>query len=108
LIYLPVSGDSIPVRYWKTTGGYTSLAYRLYPNESLFVTFDEDDLCPQEGENLNNRTIEAVARLEGDWKVRFTPVYGGPLHSFSMPEPALWNENDNDSIRFYSGTAVYS
>jgi hypothetical protein len=107
-IYLPVNNETIPVRHWEMANGYTSLAYRFQPNESLFVTLGKTDLLPPGGDSSNNRMTETVTRLEGDWKVRFNPVYGGPHQSITIPEPALWNENDNDSIRFYSGTAVYS
>jgi hypothetical protein len=44
--------------------------------------------------------------LEGPWKVRFDPAWGGPAE-VEFPRLIDWTESDEDGIRHYSGTATY-
>lgn len=44
--------------------------------------------------------------LEGPWNVSFDPNWGGPKNTV-FDKLALWNENSDPAIKFYSGTAFY-
>jgi hypothetical protein len=83
------------------------------PYGSVFVIF-RSDLDPATMASARNRPEPALPgrvildslRLEGPWSVAFSGGPGGPAGDRTMPL-ASWTEDENDSIRYFSGTAVY-
>lgn len=63
---------------------------------------------PQEGlEKMNLATKKEVMTLNQPWTVCFDPAWGGP-QKVSFAALQDWSKHPNDSIRYYSGTAVYT
>lgn len=42
------------------------------------------------------------------WKVQFDKSFGGPEKSIELPQLKSWTEFADSSIKYYSGTAIYS
>src|SRR5690606_7654792 len=46
-------------------------------------------------------------KIDGPWMVEFDHNAGGPKKAVEFEELMDWTRNDNDSIRYYSGHALY-
>ena len=56
---------------------------------------------------LNKRSNGRIS-LDGVWKLRFDPIAGGPRKILKTRELKDWTEYDEESVKHYSGMAVYS
>ncbi len=54
----------------------------------------------------NFPSIVPLTELKGPWEVTFDPMWGGPKHVV-FDDLIDWTQRLEDSIRYYSGTAVY-
>ncbi|HMR85533.1 MAG TPA: DNA-binding protein, partial [Niabella sp.] len=85
--------------------GRTYVKLPLYANGSAFVVFRKKvDVKKQEQPVA---AMKQVANISAGWKVQFDPAFGGPVEEVSFPALKLWNQHDNNAIKYYSGTAVY-
>ena len=89
---LAVTGDGRTVR--------ARLA--LPPFGSAFVVFG-----PGGGPAPERPSPTPAGTLEGPWRVRFDPAWGGPREVQTWPALVDWTTRPEAGIRFYSGTAVY-
>jgi hypothetical protein len=56
--------------------------------------------------NGNFPVLQNAADIRGPWQVYFDPQYGGP-GTVQIDNLESWTKNQDDAIRFYSGTATY-
>jgi hypothetical protein len=109
MFYNPVTGDTIPVNQWERADDRTNLSYSFSPNESIFVIFEPDNNLVRQNSNTKNWIeTETLLVVEGDWKVTFDSLLGGPNKPVTFGSLTDWSVNPDNRIRFYSGTAVYS
>ncbi|GAB3417931.1 glycosyl hydrolase [Niabella aquatica] len=104
-IFDPVSGSISSASNWEVRGGRTYVQLPLYANGSAFIIF-------RKKVNANKKkqpgtSMKQVANISTGWKVQFDPAFGGPEAEMHFPALRLWNEYDNDAVKYYSGTAVY-
>lgn len=74
----------------------------LPPSGSAFVVFGPGGASAPEGASPTS-----AGTLEGPWRVRFDPAWGGPREVQTWPALVDWTTRPEAGIRFYSGTAVY-
>jgi len=87
--------------YGSRPGGRTSVTLDLPKNGSIFVVFRKEPV-----EAVQPETVFDSRPLEGPWEASFDEQWGGQKSkTFETLTP--WNEDADDSIRYYSGTAVY-
>jgi hypothetical protein len=105
-LYNPVTNETRECTQWQTKNGVTKLTYKFDQNESLFVIFKEGKINPGSGKNW----IETIPEmnLSGEWKVQFDSAFGGAVNPVAFAELTDWSKNQDDRIRFYSGTANYT
>ncbi|MBB3221966.1 glycosyl hydrolase [Pseudoduganella umbonata] len=105
----PASGRRFALPGARTTPAGMSVPLRLEQHASVFVVFGTPTVPPAPplpaplpliGEVPVRRT------LRGPWQVRFDPDWGGPA-ALVLPELGSWSTHALDSVRHYSGTAVY-
>ena len=76
----------------------------LQPEEAVFlITSDRKEYKEDVDMPIKN---EIEHPIEGPWKVYFDKTKGGASDK-SFNDLTDWGKSDNDSIRFYSGEAVY-
>lgn len=80
-----------------------SLKLELAADQSLFLVATSVTLPHKEMTRSNVRVS-----LDGVWKLRFDPEAGGPGKILRTRELKDWTEYDEESIKHYSGMAVYS
>jgi hypothetical protein len=83
------------------------LPVRLEGNSSVFVVLQKtvDRKGVQKGSNWITTT--PVQTLDGDWKVSFNALLGGPKDDVVFNSLTDWSQHADTTIRYYSGTAVY-
>jgi len=107
-LVFPVSGETVRCTQWRVEKGHTLLNFRFHPYESLFVVFEKNAPSREEIAKDNGMETKTIRELQGEWKVQFDPVFGGPAAPVMLPDLADWSRSADPSIRFYSGTALYS
>jgi hypothetical protein len=106
-IFDPMTGEVTTALNWKITDRRTVLPVQLSPAGSLFIVLQKS--TKSQGTNTGKNWIEhdTLMKINGPWHVQFNPAYGGPEKPVIMNEPDDWTLHPNDSIQYYSGTAVY-
>ena len=107
VFYDPVWDKEYPVKSWELMEGRTELPVKLPANGSLFVIFREATEEKESKEGLNWSNYQQQQEIGGKWTVSFDPAYRGPRNPIQMESLKSWTEHSNDSVKYYSGTAVY-
>ncbi|WP_321373096.1 glycosyl hydrolase [uncultured Draconibacterium sp.] len=102
-VWHPETGKTEAVSF-AISGNQTTVPMHLEPNDAVFVVF---------GDNTNEKSVNipkvAESKLEevaGPWTVEFQPERGAPAQAtFEALTP--WNENADQGIKYFSGTASY-
>jgi hypothetical protein len=104
----PATGKTSPITY-KIADGRTTIPLHFDPNGSTFVVFTkpavEASLDLREPEEAQITSLDDA--LNHNWSVSFQPGRGAPV-SAGFDRLSSWSENQNDGIRYFSGTATYS
>lgn len=85
-----------------TDDGRTIVHIDLEQEGSTFVVFSDADAATP----FEKTTRKTIFTIESAWNVAFDETYGGPKEA-RFERLTYWNENENDAIKHYSGTAVY-
>ncbi|WP_316807885.1 glycosyl hydrolase [Pedobacter agri] len=107
-IYNPVSNDTIALKSWSINDGRTYFNLRLPANGSLFAIFKEKTNLNQLQTGLNSDKFKTIQDISKDWQVQFNSAYHGPSKAVIFKELMDWTKHPDSSIKYYSGTAVYS
>ncbi len=81
----------------------------MEPYESVFVVFRKPiskSFHTDIEANFPKPVI--VNELESNWNVQFDCSQRGPRNSVQFDKLIDWTNSENDSIKYYSGTAIYS
>ncbi|MBV9340351.1 MAG: glycoside hydrolase, partial [Acidobacteria bacterium] len=98
------SGKIEPASYY-TAEGRTTVPLYLAPWETVFVVFRSPAEAP-------SRTLPVVietslATIDAPWELSFPPGQGAPPTArFDKLTP--WNDNADEGIKYFSGTATYT
>lgn len=91
----PITGEIYKTN-WTRKNGRTALSVKLPANGSIFI------VCKASEENLAARPETSARPLEdGAWAVQFDTL-------LQFPALTDWAQHADSSIRYYSGTAVYT
>jgi len=87
----------------------TVVPLKLEALESAFIVFRKKSGTPA-GTSVDDNypQPEILATLNGPWKVSFSAGKRGPAEPVTFEKLYDWTSSSNDSIKYYSGTAVYS
>jgi hypothetical protein len=98
----PLDGSVLPAPVTVQDGAYSAVSIDLPPLGSTFVVFGAG------GSPSETRAVPAVAaEIEPQgWKVTFRPP-SGKTFTRDVGTLALWNESEDDAVKYFSGTAVY-
>jgi len=101
-----ISGSVRNLPAFVQTATTTSVPLILAPFESAFVTFSKPAVKGSSRSNFPSakRTIDVT----GPWIVNFDSKMRGPAKPVVFDGLTDWIDNSNDSIKYYSGTAIYN
>ena len=98
---------NLPVYSFNDDG--TSVPLTLQPLQSAFIVFRKAV------KNANSKSVIAnfpkpvsTKEINGPWLVKFDRKMRGPKNPVVFNQLTDWTKTKNDSIRYYSGTAVYT
>ena len=100
------SGSITEAAAFTQRDGRTHIPLHLDASESIFVVFGESIGADVNGSRASNTPgLEVLAALDGPWTVRFDGQ-GAPQETI-FATLTDWAKHPDESIRHYSGTAVY-
>ncbi|KEO74278.1 glycosyl hydrolase [Anditalea andensis] len=108
VFYDPVWDRYFPVKQWKIENGRTVIPVELVENESLFVIFRENTDRKEVNMGSNITEFNTVANLDNTWTIDFDETYRGPKKPLVWNKLQDWTAHENDSVKYYSGTAEYT
>ncbi|HNW56448.1 MAG TPA: glycosyl hydrolase [Bacteroidales bacterium] len=88
--------------------GMTTVPLKLEAFESAFIIFR--DKSSKSGEKLLSANFPehgTLTEVNGPWIVTFDKNSRGPVNPVTFESLQDWTASTNDSIKYYSGTAVY-
>ena len=102
----PVTGEMLAISSYTDDGSCISVELGFAPYQSYFLVFRRES--PRKGlKAADFAEKREVQTLDRPWTVSFDPEWGGPRKAvFNTLQD--WSEHPSDSIRYYSGTAVYT
>lgn len=85
----------------------TIVPLQLAPLESAFIVFRKDATVSNVvAANFPEKTL--VQTISSPWTVKFDYSLRGPKEAVVFNQLIDWTKSKNDSIKYYSGTAVYN
>jgi hypothetical protein len=104
-IWDAVTGEQKAAEVYTFKNGCTKLPLYLPANGSVFIVLRKQTTATEE----YARDIGiAVDTVRSTWTVTFDPTKGGPAQPVVFEQLKDWSTNDNNAIKYYSGTAVYT
>jgi len=102
-----MTGTVIPLNEYAEKEGRTIVPIKMKVNQSWFVVFSDSQIETGKGYDKNFTDSAVVQTLEMPWTVDFKNKQIGPKEPVSFSKLTDWIANDNEKIKYYSGTAVY-
>jgi hypothetical protein len=101
-----VTGGIRELEEFHVDGARTVVPLRFDAKQSAFVVFRKVWKATGRKGRANVPARREVAKIVGPWQVSFDPKWGGP-QSVEFAELDDWSKRPEDSIRYYSGMAIY-
>jgi len=103
-----VTGKSRSLPAFEQKDGFTTVPVRLEALESAFIVFTENTgKNGNGGFEANYPSLVDMKEINDPWSVTFDKSKGGPVNPVTFNNLLDWTQSDNDSIKYYSGKAVY-
>lgn len=103
-IWRAATGTAEPVSF-RTEGDVTVVPLDLEAEESVFVVFREP--TAERGRTVSTPSYQALAQLDGAWKVRFQSGRGAPEEIETEGLRSL-SDHSAPGVKYFSGVATYS
>jgi hypothetical protein len=104
VIWHAETGQMEPVSY-NIAKGRTAVTLNLAPIDAVFVIFK--DPATQSSVVQAPKSEKEITAIEGIWNVSFQPDRGAPAAA-SFDKLISYTESNDEGIKYFSGTAVYS
>ncbi|MDR1223337.1 MAG: glycoside hydrolase family 2 [Tannerella sp.] len=106
-----VTGEIRPLPSFEQAGETVTVPIRLEPLESAFIVFREKGSPASASAQLaaNYPEMKVLTTIDSPWEVSFEAdaVKRGPSGTVVFNKLTDWTQNENEQIRYYSGTAIY-
>jgi hypothetical protein len=105
-----VSGTTRELPSFEPGQNEVNVPLKLAANGSAFIVFQKNGKPSALGVTANFPELDLVAAVSGPWQVSFEhdPIKRGPDKPIILKELKDWTKFDDERIRYYSGTAVYT
>lgn len=102
-IWLPETGQILDASY-RFQGEQTIVPIELEPEQSLFVLFRKPSKVDRREVSGYNRSV--IKRLDDLWQLT-VPTGDAIVETLLLDQLGSWSEQTNETIKYFSGTAVY-
>ncbi len=108
-IWDPVTGETRFLTDFKSENSLTAIPLHFDRYQSYFIVFDhsESQERPKDISKPNFPDFKTAKILDGKWQVSFDTKRGGP-ENITFDSLTDWSVNENEGVKYYSGTAKYS
>ncbi len=107
-LWSSVTGISRKLPAFEQNGATTMVPLKLEAYESQFIVFRNKAGKPGSKDLLSNFPEgKVLADLNSNWKVTFDHAKRGPANPVEFKTLTDWTLSANDSIKYFSGKAVY-
>lgn len=89
---------------YSIENGTTKVSLNLTPNDAIFVVFRNKTAEKSYTVPAKNET--QLVSIEGPWEIKFQENRGAPAMA-TLATLSPWNENADNSIKYFSGTGTY-
>jgi hypothetical protein len=104
-----VTGEIRQLSEFVEKDGRIDVPINMKENQSWFVIFSNlDNETIKRGYPTNFPKFNTVKTLENEWEVDFKNKNIGPSESVKFTKLTDWIKSENNKIKYYSGTAVYT
>lgn len=104
----PLTGKIRKLKAYQIKDGKTTVPLQLASLESVFIVFrNATDNSPAGNVEVNFPKPEPTLTVSTPWTVSFDPEMRGPAKPVIMETLQDWIQHENDSVKYYAGTAVY-
>ncbi|MGB5821110.1 MAG: glycosyl hydrolase [Saonia sp.] len=104
-----VTGEIRALTEYTEMDGRTTVPIKMKAQQSWFVVFSNSGQHSIDTSyTVNFPEPKVVQTLENPWTVDFKNKNIGPAETVEFPTLTDWVTNENDKIKYYSGTAVYT
>lgn len=108
-LYYPMSNDLGKAPVGEFNKNRTEVVLVLEPHESAFVIFRKKTDKQYFGySDLQCAGLYQVINLDKGWTIKFDKANGGPIAEIKCDTLTSWTTSANDSVKYYSGSAVYT
>lgn len=104
-LWNPVTGEIKTDINWTISEGRTKMKLELNPNESCFIVLQKPTK-ELSGTTKEYKVAKAI-EISTPWTVTFDQEMRGPANPVKFETLTDWSAHANDSIKYYSGTAIY-
>jgi hypothetical protein len=103
-----VSGNIRQLPQFSESDGRTTVPLIMEAGQSFFIVFGRPAavIKPADGQ-VNFPVADTIIRVKGPWQTIFDKRKRGPVQPVLFEKLADWSASNEESIRYYSGTAVY-
>lgn len=103
-----VTGEIRALTDYSQKHGRITVPIKMEALQSWFVVFSNSEVEVQSGYESNFPEPTTVQTLNKEWQVDFKNKEIGPVEPIKLSKLQDWITDENDKIKYYSGTAVYS
>jgi hypothetical protein len=105
-IWDPVTGDQSKVATYTLKNDCTKMPLLLPANGSVFIVLREPTMAT--GNTTLKTSAITQAMIQNAWIVSFDSTKGGPAQPVVFEQLKDWSTDNNNAIKYYSGTATYT
>ncbi|MDR1602710.1 MAG: glycoside hydrolase family 2 [Tannerella sp.] len=109
-LWNPVNGERRPLPAYEQKDNSTVIPLQFEPYESMFIVFAGKGNPQSSAVEDNFPASEVFAEITTPWTVTFESdsIKRGPSGPVVFEKLQSWSQHDDERIRYYSGTAVYT
>lgn len=104
-IWDATNGNMRPLPQFTIEKNGTRIPLKFEPSESYFIVFSDEISDPVKGDNFPQPQV--LQEINSPWQVSFEPGKRGPAKEILFEHLDDWAKSNNDSIKYFSGTATY-
>jgi hypothetical protein len=105
-LWNPLTSEVRPLTQYTRLAGRTSLCVELGKHGSSFIIFRKGEKSGAGKPNFPMK--EAAYAINSPWLVTFEAGRRGPKAPVALNKLTSWADSDSDSIKYFSGEAVYT
>ena len=104
-IWNAINGTTRKLSQFSEVDAGTKVPLHFEPSQSYFIVFNEAGNAEIEGKNFPEANV--VEEIKAPWQVSFQSGKRGPTGVQQFTTLQDWTKSTNDSIKYFSGTAIY-